>query len=69
MVGGFKCVKCGYENTKYNYSEKHFECDACGFKRPILSKQQKCFSCDTTYTEYTWFDPSRCRVCHKSFVD
>ena len=67
-MGGFRCVKCG-EEAEYDYADKLFRCTVCNFKNKTISRPQKCFSCGKPYTEHTWFDPSGCPHCHRSFVD
>ena len=65
----FVCVQCGERHAVYNYSEKSFDCHGCRFRNKIVPALRTCPSCGFHYREYTWFDPSRCSNCHKSFVD
>jgi hypothetical protein len=69
----FVCDKCGLESSNYDSKAHTFKCDetkgGCGHIGEIKPKTAYCFSCGKPYTQYTWFDPSGCPYCHRSFVD
>ena len=61
--------ECKHEDIKYDYNEKKYICQECGYEKKVEPKVSKCYRCGTVYTEYTWFDPSSCKHCKRSFVD
>ena len=62
----FVCDKCGQPR---DYKDHSFVCPKCGYKTTMEPVETKCFSCGKEYTKWTWFDPSSCQHCRKSFVD
>jgi hypothetical protein len=63
-----ECEKCHQIEAEYNYKEHKYVCKKCGHEEEI--KPRKCIcSCGECYLKYTWFDPSGCSRCKKSFVD
>lgn len=66
----FKCAQCGKWTAEYDYDQKAFVCQdqQCGHKERVQGRKERCFKCRAEYTEYTWFDPSGCSHCRKSFV-
>jgi hypothetical protein len=65
----YRCLECGELNSTYNYDKHAFVCSNCGNEEVMLPKQKHCISCGTQYIMYTFFDPSGCNCCHKSFVE
>ena len=65
----FECEKCHGAFMKYDYEKKQFECEECGYKHEVKPVTRYCCRCLNVYTEYTWFDPSGCPHCHRTFVD
>lgn len=63
-----QCPKCEQETLLYDYKDHCYLCE-CGYEYEEKPHKRKCFSCGETYLEYTFFDPSGCNRCHKSFVD
>lgn len=64
-----KCSKCGEWEAEYNYKDKSFKCTACGHVEPVVSRIAHCPYCGKQYVEYTWYDPSSCKYCNRTFVD
>lgn len=62
----FICDKCGESREYRNHS---FVCTKCGYTTIVEPTETRCISCGKKYTEYTWFDPSGCQYCGKSFVE
>lgn len=65
----FVCTQCGERHARYNFAAKTFDCDACRTRQQVIPARRTCPRCGYEYKEYTWFDPSGCVRCHKSFVD
>lgn len=67
----FLCDKCGLFTAKYDFIKKSFICTNENCKREVLISPQltKCLECNKDFQYYTWFDPSRCPHCSKSFVE
>jgi predicted RNA-binding Zn-ribbon protein involved in translation (DUF1610 family) len=65
----FTCTRCNKNKTTYNPIGKFFDCPDCGYIEKATPINRKCFSCGKEYTEFTWFSPSSCPNCNKSFVD
>ena len=65
----FKCPQCNQNTLRYDYKQHRFHCPECNHEELAKSKDRNCFRCGTLYKEYTWFDPSGCVACNKSFVD
>jgi ribosomal protein S27E len=68
-MASIKCPVCGNYNAQYDSSIKVLKCGVCKLTKTIEPKKANCCSCGKEYVEFTWFDPSGCRNCHKSFVD
>lgn len=66
---GLKCPVCGNFRATYDSLTKTLHCGVCGLTKLLEPKKDKCCSCGAPYLAFTWFDPSGCRNCHKSFVD
>jgi hypothetical protein len=64
----FKCNNCGKYTARYIYSEKQYECTQCGNVEKVIPKIKKCV-CGHEFIYFTWFDPSGCGYCSRSFVD
>jgi len=65
----FRCPNCGKESLDYIFSDKKYECKECGYNENVTPFITTCPKCGNTITKYTWFDPSYCKKCNKSFVD
>lgn len=51
------------------FSQKQFECTDCGYIEKVVPIKKRCIYCGNEYLEYTWFYPSGCSKCKRSFVD
>ena len=65
----FPCDNCEKPTSIYNYKDKKMVCSECGHEQDVKPYKTKCFSCGEPYLEYTWFDPSGCDKCNRSFID
>jgi hypothetical protein len=65
----YLCEKCGEFESIYDYDKKLFICNSCGHIVYVRWQLKKCWNCGQYYTYYTFFDPSGCHRCGKSFVD
>lgn len=65
-----KCPECNSVNARfpYNYKEKGYQCPICEYIVKVLPIRRRC-RCGHEYDEYTWFDPSGCPSCKRSFVE
>lgn len=64
----FECQKCKKWDADYDYKTKEMVCNSCGHREKIIPTKNRCH-CGYTYLEYTWFDPSGCPKCRRSFVE
>lgn len=64
----FVCIKCKKKTLEYK-GRGVYKCTNCDYLEKIQGEKSSCVRCGETYYEYTWFDPSGCPRCHKSFVD
>lgn len=64
------CNNCGHSDFMfpYNYEFKSLICPDCGHVMKVEPVKRRC-RCGHVYKEYTWFDPSGCSKCHRSFID
>jgi DNA-directed RNA polymerase subunit RPC12/RpoP len=65
----FICDSCSQPEVTYDYQNKKYTCGHCGDEWIMSPVEKKCFNCGKTYTYYSWFDPSSCPHCSRSFVD
>lgn len=65
----FGCCECKGSYAYYNFKDKEMICTECHHIRPINGEEKRCSKCRNVYTEFTWFDPSSCPNCNRSFVD
>lgn len=63
-----RCPNCN-KIMKYNQEQKKCLCKACGVKIAVRPNEETCDCCGQEYLKYTWFDPSGCEKCYRSFVD
>jgi primosomal protein N' len=65
----WKCPHCNVD-THYD-SGKHQEvCEKCEWRgEPLTPHKERCFNCGVEYMEFSWFDPSGCNKCFRSFVE
>lgn len=66
----FVCNKCGKETAQYNNVKKWFECnnEDCRHIEHTKFTIETC-SCGYQFVRHTFFDPSGCKQCKKSFVN
>jgi len=65
----FECEKCHTYETEYDYKNHEMICKKCGHIEKIEPKQAVCCHCSQPHIQWTWFHPSGCDKCGKSFVD
>lgn len=63
------CRKCGQYTALYDGQHHQYVCTSCGHVEQTTPHEARCWNCGGTYTEWTWFDPSGCPHCYRSFVD
>lgn len=56
------------ENVNYDLKNEKITCDDCGTIYDEKPRTGSCFKCGAKYKKYTWYSPSGCRKCNKSFV-
>jgi hypothetical protein len=66
----YRCHTCQGQAV-YDFDQHLFRCRnaACGAEEPVTPRLRRCIRCGHPYTEYTWFQPSGCPNCGKTFVD
>ena len=64
----FKCPSCEKPTMIYKSLQQKMICP-CGYHEILKGKEKICRRCANSYIEYTWFDPSGCKNCGRSFVD
>lgn len=65
----FQCNKCKKFESEWNISITSYICKDCGYVEKVEPKKRSCIYCGQMYNELTWFSPSGCSNCGKSFVD
>lgn len=66
----YRCNAC-HSQAVYDFEEHLFRCRdaACGAEERVTPRIHRCTRCGHHYLEYTWFQPSGCEKCGKSFVE
>lgn len=54
--------------AEWNVDKQIYICPECGLEQMPKPVKRRCF-CGHEYTEITWFIPSGCPKCNRSFVD
>ena len=62
------CFNCEGDSV-YDYETKKFTCKYCGYEFQVTKKKDICPWCGDEYDSYTWFDPSSCLRCRRSFIE
>ncbi len=65
----FACEKCGGKAVTYDHMTHAYVCPDCGDVEALSMKYNTCPRCGALVAYYTWFDPSGCSQCGRSFVD
>jgi protein-arginine kinase activator protein McsA len=67
---------CSCGSTEWNLDDSQLKygiaykvCNQCGHKQQLEVNKEKCYGCGRVYYALTWYKPSGCSYCHRSFVD
>jgi len=67
----YRCLKCHKFSAKYDYDNKCYICTnpECKFVEKLSKRKHQCESCWKEFEYWTWFDPSNCPHCYRSFIE
>lgn len=70
-------TKCSCGSTQFSVDDSLLQskglcykvCNVCGKRHLADVYKDRCFHCRKEYNAVSWFLPSGCSFCHKTFVD